>query len=142
MKLPSKRRIVQFVQYMIGGGVYFWSGYLIVALTYTGLHWSWCQAKILADVIGFTLNYLVQRYWAFDSPGLAMHEGRNRMRYILLSILNIGLDYMIVGGLHMLGISIYIGMFVAAGFFTVWNYVCYRWWIFRDEPVQASIIKH
>ncbi len=134
MKLQiSRRRLVQFAIYMLGGGIYFWSGYLIFAISYSGFGWQWWQAKLLADIIGWTLNYLVQRYWAFNSPGLALHEGRNRLRYGLISIFNIGLDYLIVGGLRQVGITPYIGMFVAAGFFTVWNYVCYRWWIFKEE---------
>ncbi len=134
----SRQRAIQFAVYMLGGSIYFWSGYLIFALLYSGLGWQWWQAKIVADVVGWTLNYLVQRYYAFASPGLARHEGRNRLRYIVLSILNTGLDYLIVGGLRLVGITPYIGMFVAAGFFTFWNYVCYRWWIFPEESIGQS----
>lgn len=134
MKLPfSRYRIVQFGEYMVGGLLYFWSGYAIFAICYSILGWEWWQAKLLADIVGFTLNYLVQRYWAFDNPELKKHEATNRIRYIALSTINIGLDYLIVGSLKYVGISPYIGMFVAAGFFTVWNYVLYRWWIFKEE---------
>lgn len=134
MKLPvSRYRMVQFGEYMVGGLLYFWSGYAIFAFCYSILDWEWWQAKLLADIVGFTLNYLVQRYWAFDSPGLKKHEATNRIRYIALSTINIGLDYLIVGSLKYVGITPYIGMFVAAGFFTVWNYACYRWWIFKEE---------
>lgn len=133
MTRPSKQRIIQFIKYFLGGSVWFWSGYIVFAVCYSGLGLEWWVSKIIADIVGFTLNYLVQRYWAFNNPELARHEGRNRLRYILVSMLNIGLDYLIVGGLKYVGISPYIGMFIAAGFFTVWNYVCYRWWIFPEE---------
>jgi putative flippase GtrA len=127
-----KRRVVQFLEYWLGGNVFFWSGYLSFSLLYSGLHWKWWQAKLLADAIGWTLNYLVQRYWAFASSELQKHEGRNRWRYVALSLIDTVLDYGIVGGLVALGVSPYIGMFVAAGFFTVWNYVWYRFWVFPE----------
>lgn len=131
MKFPSKQRIIQFVEYSIGGGIFFWSGYLTFGLLYSVFHWQWWQAKFVADAIGWTLNYLVQRYWAFASSNLKTHEGQNRLRYIILSVVDTVLDYAIVGGLIYAGVTPYIGMFVAAGFFTVWNYAWYRWWVFR-----------
>jgi putative flippase GtrA len=132
MKLPSKRRIIQFLEYFIGGGVFFWSGYLTFSLCYGIFHWHWWQAKLLADAVGWTLNYLVQRYWAFSSNDLRRHEGQNRLRYIVVSVVDTILDYAIVGGLVAIGVTPYIGMFVAAGFFTVWNYILYRWWVFPE----------
>lgn len=129
-KLIRHASVVQFARFMVGGGLYFWSGYIIFGLCYSGLHWHWWQAKVLADIIGWTLNYLAQRYWAFDSPLLKTREGQNRTRYIVLTTVNTGLDYLIVGGLQAIGVTPYIGMFVAAGFFTAWNYVWYRWWVF------------
>jgi hypothetical protein len=33
----------------------------------------------------------------------------------------------------MIGISPYYGMFIAAGYFTIWNYLGYRFWVFREE---------
>ncbi len=129
----GRKRLIQFAQFMVGGGLYFWSGYLIFAICYSGFHWQWWQAKLLADIIGWTLNYLVQRYWAFANPMLKTTEGRNRTRYIVLSVGNIILDYLIVGGLLAVGVTPYIGMFVAAGFFTAWNYIWYRWWVFTES---------
>jgi hypothetical protein len=56
-------------------------------------------------------------------------------KYTILTIFNFGLDYLIVGGLKHLGISPYVGLFISAGFFTVWNYLWYRFWIFlRRSP--------
>lgn len=127
-----KRRIIQFIEYLVGGGVFFWSGYATFALLYSGFHWEWWQAKLLADTIGWTLNYLVQRYWAFANKSLKQHEGTNRTRYIIVSVVDTVLDYCIVGGLNALGISPYAGMFVAAGFFTIWNYLLYRFWVFPE----------
>lgn len=131
MRLPRRSEVVQFAEYLVGGNVFFVSGYLIFALLYSGVGWPWWAAKILADIVGWTLNYLVQRYWAFSKRSLQKDEGRNRTRYVILSVVDTILDYAIVGGLVWVGVSPYIGMFVAAGFFTVWNFLWYKYWVFR-----------
>lgn len=130
---PTRRTIIQFLEYMVGGTVYFWSGYLIFALCYSGLHWNWLWAKIAADIVGWTLNYLVQRYWAFNNKNLAKHEAATAGKYSLITIANLGLDYLIIWGLQQIGISPYIGFFISAGFFTVWNYLWYRFWVFYNK---------
>lgn len=131
----SRADIIQFAKYFIGGSTYFWSGYIVFAATYGGLHWAWWPAKMLADGIGWTLNYIAQRYWAFDSKSLMHHEFATAKKYTVLTIGNFGLDYLIVGGLKHFGITPYIGLFISAGFFTVWNYAWYRFWVFlRENP--------
>ncbi|MET1033328.1 MAG: GtrA family protein, partial [Candidatus Saccharimonadales bacterium] len=87
---PTRRNVVQFLEYLVGGTVYFCSGYLVFALCYSGLHWDWVPAKIMADVIGWSLNYVVQRYWAFNSKELKKHEGRTAGRYAAITAVNFG----------------------------------------------------
>ena len=36
----SHRAVVQFAEYMVGGGVYFWGGLAVFATGYNLLHWS------------------------------------------------------------------------------------------------------
>ena len=134
----SGRDVVQFVKYFIGGSVYFWSGYIVFAWGYSILHWTWWPAKMLADIVGWSLNYLAQRYWAFNSSSITYHEGVVARKYVLLTIFNIGLDYLIVGSLKAGGISPYIGLFISAGFFTVWNYIWYRFWVFLGQDKARS----
>lgn len=131
LRRPTRLEVIQFAEYWIGGNVFFISGYATFALLYSGLQAPWWVAKLIGDAVGWTLNYLVQRYWAFDKSSLRRHEGRNRARYVTLSLIDTVLDYAIVGGLLYLGVTPYIGMFVAAGFFTFWNYFWYRFWVFR-----------
>lgn len=124
-------RLIQFLKYNVGGIVYFVSGYIVFAICYSLLGLVWWQAKLFGDLAGLSFNYILQRYWAFTSGELERHEGRNRGRYSLWSAGNLALDYVIIGGLRALGITPYIGMFAAAGFFTVWNYIGYRFWVFK-----------
>ncbi len=126
----SRKDVIQFLEFMVGGGAYFWSGYLVFAICYSGFHWDWLPAKLAADVVGLSLNYLIQRFWAFRSKRLAHHEGRILGRYGLISLLNLTLDYLIIASLKELGISPYVGFFISAGFFTIWNFAWYRFWVF------------
>lgn len=129
----TRRNVVQFLEYMVGGTIYFWSGYAVFALCYTALGWDWLYAKLMADLVGWTLNYLVQRYWAFNNKSLQRQEGRVIGRYGVITIFNFALDYLIIWGLKSIGVSPYAGFFISAGFFTVWNYLWYRFWVFLGK---------
>jgi putative flippase GtrA len=134
----TRSDVIQFIKYFVGGSTYLWSGYIVFSLGYGVLHWAWWPAKILADAIGWTLNYLAQRYWVFSKPAMAHRNGTIAKKYIILTICNFGIDYLIVGSLKAVGISPYIGLFVSAGFFTVWNYLWYRLWVFLDQTKRKE----
>lgn len=119
---------------MIGGGVYFWSGLGIFAVLYSGLQLDWVISKIIADIIGWTLGFAVQRYWAFNDPRLKRKTLQTGKRYFLISALNLAIDYGIVAGMKAIGITPYIGMITSSLFFTAWNYLWYRFWVF--DPKQ------
>jgi len=130
--MVRRAEVVRFAKYMAGGGAYFWIGYGVFALCYSVFGWGWLPAKIAADVIGWTANYLVQRLWAFSDRahlGEIQHAGR----YILIEVVGLGLDYLIIWGLAALGVTPYIGFFISAGFFTVWSYFWYKYWVFPDS---------
>lgn len=133
MNIFSNKLIKQFAKYMVGGGIYFWSGYAVFAFCFSvlGLWWFW--AKVAADVVGWTLNYFVQRYWAFASDHMRLSEMQHVGRYITIVTVGFVLDYLIIAGLYQLGLTPYIGFFIAAGFFTVWNFLWYKFWVFPEE---------
>lgn len=118
---------------MAGGTLYFWVGYGVFAICYSGLHWHWFWAKVAADIIGWTLNYLVQRYWAFSNTTPKMSEMKHVGRYITIETIGFILDYLIIAGLDFIGISPYIGFFLSAGFFTVWSFFWYKYWVFPEK---------
>jgi putative flippase GtrA len=132
-KLPPKHRatIKQFAKYMAGGGIYFWSGYAIFAVGYSVFHWWWLWAKMLADAIGWTCNYLVQRFWAFSGQH-HLSEMQHAGRYIFIEFIGFVLDYAIIGGLKAIGITPYIGFFISSIFFTFWSWVWYKYWVFPE----------
>lgn len=126
---------------MAGGSVYFWVGYGVFAIGYSVLHWGWLWAKILADAIGWSLNYIVQRYWAFAGKHRKLSEMQHLGRYLSIESVGFVLDYAIIAGLKYVGVTPYIGFFISAGFFTVWSYFWYKYWVFpeqHDTPTRAS----
>ena len=89
----------RFLKYWAGGGLYFWLGYGIFALCYSGFHWGWLPSKVMADAIGWTSNYLVQRFWAF-SDRVSFSEMKHAGRYIFIESIGFVMDYLIIWGLH------------------------------------------
>lgn len=133
----QRPEVVRIVQYMISGGAYFWSGYIVffIADQWLGLNLWW--AKLAANLTGWTVNFLLQRYWVFNSSSLKGKQTQVTSRYVAITALNFILDYLIVRGLKSMGLTPYLGQFVSAGFFTVWNYLWYKLWVFKGTPKKG-----
>jgi putative flippase GtrA len=142
-RLRKKQRseILRFTEYVISGGAYFWSGYLMFFVGDKVLHLSLWWAKLLANVVGWTVNYLLQRYWVFKNPKLKDHQTEVTGRYIGITLIDFGLDYLIVAGLKAVGLTPYLGQFVSSGFFTAWNYVWYRFWVFPEKFTKHRVVR-
>ena len=130
---PSRRRVWQFIVFNVGGIAFFVTGYSVFALLYGVFSWQWWQAKFVADIAGWTVNYLIQRYWAFAQESQNIRDRYILRRFILISLANVPIDYAIVGLLNWLGVSPYIGLWVSSLFFTAWKYLWYRLWVFRQK---------
>ncbi len=126
-------RVIQFLEYMVGGGVYFWGGLAVFALCYNLFGWPWWVSKVLADIIGWSANYLIQRYWAFYDSKLKGQDGRTIAKFVLVNGVDLIFDYLIVWAFVHNGITPYVGFFVSAAFTTVWDYLWYRFWVFKPK---------
>lgn len=137
--MPSKKitqpksEFLRVVEYLISGGAYFWSGYLMFFVLDKGVGLNLWWAKLLANITGWTVNYILQRYWVFNNPKLKRQTTKITLRYTIITLVNFVLDYLIVAGLKNAGITPYIGQFISSGFFTVWNYLWYKFWVFPQE---------
>jgi putative flippase GtrA len=127
-----QQRLSQFSKYLAGGSLYFWVGYGIFALGYSVFHWWWLWAKVLGDVIGWTMNYFIQRYWAFSGQH-HLSEMQHAGRYIFIETIGFILDYAMIGGLKAIGISPYVGFFISGIFFTAWSWLWYKYWVFPEK---------
>ncbi len=143
LRKKQKREVRRITEYMISGGAYFWSGYLTFFILDKGLKGSFFWAKSVSTLTGWTVNYLLQRYWVFKNPRLKNHQTEVTARYAVITIIDFVLDYFIVLGLKTVGVTPYIGQFVSSGFFTFWNYVWYKYWVFPDKfkkkPVRITV---
>lgn len=128
----NAKNVRRFGKYISGGAVYFWVGYAVFAICYSIFKWDWLPSKIVADVIGWTLNYLVQRFWAF-SDRIHLSEMQHAGRYVFIESVGFILDYLIIWGLKAVGVTPYIGFFVSAGFFTIWSWLWYKHWVFPEK---------
>lgn len=133
--LPSAHTIRQFAYFNLGGTAFFVIGYALFTLLYGVFGTTWWIAKIVADCIGWTINYLVQRHIAFAEESKNHTEKVLLGKFTVISVANVPIDYAIVGGLKMLGVSPFIGLFVSATFFTVWKWLWYKYWVFRHPKV-------
>lgn len=135
----QKRRALEVkrvVEYFISGGVWFWSGYAIIVLldNHIGLFW----ANFIGNAVGITLNFLLERYWVFKTKKPAK-LGIVAKRYVVYTALNAFLlNYLILLGLKNVGIEPEIGQFIASGFFTVWNYFWYKFYVFKGMEEHRS----
>lgn len=142
-KLTKKDRkeITRFVEYMISGGVWFWSGYIIIVVLVAqdvSLFW----ANFAGNAVGITLNFLISRYWVFKTKRQSK-LGVATFRYIVYTLINAFLlNYLILEGLRRVGIVPAIGQFIASGFFMIWNYYWYKVWVFKDQTPMRKTKHH
>jgi putative flippase GtrA len=131
--LRRSKLLIQFAEYMVGGGVYFWGGLVVFALCFDVLQWSWLVAKVLADILGWSANFAIQRYWAFYNPKLKGHDRRVLFRYVLINGIDLIFDYGIVAAFVYHHITPYTGFVASSTFTTIWDYLWYRFWVFKTE---------
>jgi len=132
-----KKLAVQFGQYMISGGVWFWSGYVLIILLDN--HIGLFAANFVGNAVGITLNFILERYWVFRTSKPAQ-LGIATARYVVYTALNAFLlNFFILYGLReRAGIQPEVGQFIASGFFTVWNYVWYKQWVFKKAEHKKT----
>jgi putative flippase GtrA len=141
-KLKKRQRLElkRIAEYMVGGGLWFWSGYIIIVLLYGRVPLFW--ANFIGNAVGITLNFMIERYWVFKTSRPASLLVASR-RYIIYTALNAFLlNYLILAALNQVGIVPKFGQFVAAAFFTVWNYIWYKAWVFRGKAHPKRIKHH
>lgn len=134
--LPSEGEIwnrtlrEQIIAYLISGAAYFTAGYTFFFFAYSLAGWPLWQAKLTDNLVGWTINFILQRYWVFLSSRLSGHLRRVTGRYLLITIVDFALDLLIVSKLKQAGLTPYLGQFVSAACLSFWNFLWYRLWVF------------
>lgn len=131
LKHRQLKEIVRFGEYLVSGNAQFWSGYIAFAVFDKVLGVTFWPAKSLSYFLGASVNFFLERFWVFGKKKISKRQiETTASRFYFLMFVNFIIDLAIVGGLRELGITPYIGQFVSAGFFTVWNYLIFKFWIF------------
>lgn len=134
LKKKYTKEITRFLKYMVGGNVQFWSGYAAFAILWSIVGWNFWWAKSLAYFIGVSANFVLERFWVFKQKKISQRQiEASAGKFYSLMLLNFLIDLGIVGGLYEIGITPYIGQFISAGFFTVWNYLLFKFWVFTKQ---------
>lgn len=142
--MPSRHQksseLIRIAEYFISGGVWFWSGYILIVTLDNRI--GLFMANLIGNLVGITLNFLLERYWVFKTKRRAK-LGIASSRYIIYTILNAFLlNYLVLKGLDQNGIKPEIGQFIAAAFFTVWNYFWYKVYVFKDTTKPRRTRHH
>ena len=140
LRKRQKKELTRIGEYLVGGGVWFWSGYILIVVLddHIGLFW----ANFIGNAVGLTLNFVIERYWAFKTSR-PTNIGVATWRYAVYTAVNaFGLNYAILLGLKSIGIDPAIGQFIASAFFTVWNYVWYKAWVFKGQERHKRVRHH
>ena len=134
IKKRQKKEILRFSEYMVSGGAQFWSGYIAYAAFDQLFNIDFWPAKIASYFFGVCVNFFLERFWVFSGRKMTKKQIETSAgRYFGLMALNFMLDLIIVGGLRQVGVSPYIGQFISSGFFTVWNYLLFKFWVFSKQ---------
>ncbi len=144
LKKKQRKEIIRFAEYMVSGGAFFWSGYLTFAVLDLVFDVSFWPAKAGSYLLGASVNFVLERFWVFAGKRTTKKQIElSAQKYYLLMLINFLIDLGIVGGLREIGVTPYIGQFLSAGFFTVWNYLLFKLWVFaKHHPVKRLKAKH
>jgi putative flippase GtrA len=85
-------------------------------------------ATTLAYGVAFTVNFSLNRLWAFGSTAAVTGQAT---RYIVLTGVNYLITLVIVNGLAALGMSYLLAKVIATAVIAGINYIAYRNWVFR-----------
>lgn len=139
-KSKHHKLLIQFVEYLVSGGVYFWVGYFILLYLYHVVHLNLWWSTIISNIIGWSVNYVLQRFWVFGNKSLKAHQTEVTGRYIFITLLDFVLNYLILKGLVKVHIDPAIGQFISSGFFTGWNWFWYKFWVFPEHMAKHKTV--
>ncbi|HET7630005.1 MAG TPA: GtrA family protein, partial [Candidatus Saccharimonadales bacterium] len=117
----------------------FWGTYLGFPIFHEVLGWPSFWSLFTASLIGNILFFILDKKWVFADQSSGRRRTRTEVvRFTLFMTLNFFINLAIVEGLkYYFDVSEYIGQFVAAFFFTVWNYIGLKFWVFGQGIPHA-----
>ncbi|MGB3023194.1 MAG: GtrA family protein [Candidatus Saccharimonadales bacterium] len=144
MKAKQKKSLIkaaiEFVKLQLAGNVLFWGTYIGYFVSDKILHRPSIMALAVASLIAHALFFVINREWIFSDKTGDRKTRNELVRFIIFMGLNFCINLGIIAGLETyLGLSPYVGQFVAGLFFTVWTFVGLKFWVFHETKRHHAL---
>ena len=136
MKKKTKKtlwqNIIQFIKLQVAGNILFWGTYIGHAVGDLFFHTDTWISVSIASVISHVLFFIVDKNWVFSDETGKRKTNQEVARFIIFMGFNYFLNIGITLGLERyFAVSPYVGQFIAAFFFTLWQWLGLKFWVFR-----------
>lgn len=137
------RYAIDFVKLQLTGNILFWGTYGGYFVLHEMMGVSETPALATASIFAHVLFFVVNKEWVFDDKTGKRKTSQEITRFVLFMGLNYFINLGIITGLsHFFGITPYIGQFIAGFFFTAWNFIGLRFWVFQEMQHSALTTKY
>lgn len=127
------RLVIEYIKLQIAGNILFLGTYIGFAVGHELLGWNSLLSMTIGSLIAHVLFFIIDRDWVFSERTGKRKDKHLIVRFILFMGLNFFINLGITLGLEKyLGLSPYVGQFVAGLFFAVWSYLGLKFWVFRS----------
>jgi putative flippase GtrA len=132
----NENSIGLFKKYLVIGFSSFALEYIIY-LIFTDLVRIWyLYASTIAQAIVFCYNFLMNRYWSFQSR---MKLSRQLLRYGVIFLFNVGMSNLLIYLLKdILGLNYYLSKVLVMGAIVSWTFIIYKKFIFLTNPGERN----
>ncbi len=135
--------VVEFVKLQLTGNILFWGTYGGYFALHELMEVGEVAALATASIFAHVLFFVVNKEWVFDDKTGKRKTSQEVTRFVMFMGLNYFINLGIITGLsHYFGISPYIGQFIAGFFFTAWNFIGLRFWVFQEIQHHALSTKY
>lgn len=136
-KKKTKKKLfalaIEFIKLQLSANILFWVTMIGLFILNELFKWPQLAALATASIIAHILFFIVNKEWVFDDKTGKRKTSHEVGRFIIFMGVNYFINLGIVTTLHeYFSISPYLGQFIAAIFFTIWNFVGLKYWVFQD----------
>ena len=128
---------VQFLRYLIVGGVAFLADFGTLALLTSGFGWHYLQSAAVAFGIGTVFNYIFSVRWVFDVRAVKNHR-LEFLFFVLIGLAGLGINHLLLWMLtDGLNVHYLQSKLVTAGGVLIWNFAARKLLLFSATQSVA-----
>ncbi len=128
--------IEHFKKYLIIGFTSFGLEYLLYFIFLHFIKVQYLYSSFIAQAIVFCYNFLLNRYWSFQSR---LKLSRQLPRYCLIFLFNVTMSTLLLKLLSdMLGVNYYLSKVLVMGAIVSWTFIIYKKFIFVTDSGERN----